>query len=62
MKKYEYVRIKGDAFFGAKFEEHRKIIEEYALKGFSYVGFIPVNIAEYGKFKEMDLIFEIEAK
>ncbi len=61
MKKYEYVRINGNKFAGAKFEEHRKIIDEYALKGFTYVGFIPVNIAEYGKFKEMDLIFEIDA-
>ncbi len=62
MKKYEYVRIKGDKLFGAKFEEHRKIIDEYALKGFSYVGYMPVNITEYGKLKEMDLIFEIEDK
>lgn len=61
MKKYEYIRIKGDKFAGAKFEEHRKIIDEYALKGFSYIGFIPVKIAEYGKFKEIDLIFETES-
>lgn len=60
MKRYEYVRIKGDKFVGAKYYEHQKVIDEYALKGFSYVGFIPVNIAEYGKFKEMDLIFEID--
>ncbi len=61
MKKYEYVRIKGDKVLGCKFEEHREIIDEYARKGFSYVGFVPVNIAEYGKFKEIDLVFEIEA-
>ncbi len=60
MKKYEYVRIKSEKIIGAKFEEHRQIIDEYALKGFSYVGFIPVNNSDYGKIKEMDLIFEIK--
>lgn len=58
MKRYEYVRIKGDKFVGAKFEEHRGIINEYAVKGYSYVGYIPVNMTDYGKLKEIDLIFE----
>ncbi len=62
MKKYQYVRINGAKFAGAKFEEHRKIIDEYALQGFSFIGFIPVNIDSYGRFKEIDLIFEIERK
>ncbi len=62
MKRYEYVRVVNDKLFGAKFDEHRKIIDEYARRGFSYVGYIPVNISDYGKFKEMDLIFEIEDK
>ncbi|MCI8342309.1 MAG: DUF4177 domain-containing protein [Firmicutes bacterium] len=60
MKKYEYVRIRGNKFIGAIFEEHRKVIDDYALKGFSYVGFIPVEISDYGKIKEIDLIFEKE--
>lgn len=60
MKKYEYVRITGSKFCGAKFEDHRTIIDQYASKGFSYVGYLPVVIAEYGKFKEIDLIFEKE--
>lgn len=58
MKKYEYVRMTGSKFAGAKFEQHREIIDKYAAKGFSYIGYIPVIIAEYGKFKEIDLIFE----
>lgn len=60
MKKYEYVNVRIDKFFGAKSEEHRQIIDEYALKGYRYVGYIPTNITDYGKIKEMDLIFEID--
>ena len=47
-------------FVGAKSESHRSIIDEYAQKGYKYVGFIPTDIAEYGKIKNMDLIFEID--
>lgn len=60
MKKYEYVNIEIAKFIGAKSEEHRAIIDEYAKKGFRYVGFIPTNISDYGKIKAMDLIFEID--
>lgn len=48
----------GSKFSGANFEGHREIIDKYATQGFTYVGYIPVVIAEYGKFKEIDLIFE----
>jgi len=37
------------------------LIDEYAAKGYRYVGFIPVNMTDYGKIKDVDLIFEIEA-
>ncbi len=60
MKKYEYVNVKINRFVGAKSEEHRQIIDEYAAKGYRYVGFIPTNISDYGKIKEMDLVFEID--
>lgn len=60
MKKYEYVNIHIGKFCGAKSEEHRKIIDQYAAKGYRYVGFIPTNISDYGKIKDMDLIFEAE--
>lgn len=60
MKKYEYVNVHVGRLYGAKSEEHRKIIDEYAARGYSYVGYIPTNINDNGKIKDMDLIFEID--
>lgn len=60
MKKYEYVRLDINRFIGARSEEHRAIIDSYATKGYRYVGYIPTNISDYGKIKEMDLVFEKE--
>lgn len=60
MKKYEYVRVHIGKLCGAKSEEHRTIIDEYAKKGYRYVGYIPTNISDYGKIKDMDLVFEID--
>ncbi len=62
MLKYEYVNISVAGFFtiGSKCEEHRKIIDEYALKGYRYVGFVPTRMTENGKYRDIDLIFEIE--
>lgn len=60
-KRYEYVNIYVNKLIGAKSEEHREIIDEYALKGYRYVGFIPTNMSDYGKIKEMDLVFEIDS-
>ena len=58
MKQYEYVHLHISRFIGAKSEEHRQIIDEYAKKGYRYVGYVPTNISDYGKIKDMDLIFE----
>lgn len=58
MKKYEYVTIHIGKFFGAKSEEHRKIIDEYAANGYRYVGYIPTVLDDFGKIKDIDLIFE----
>ena len=58
MKKYEYVSVHIATFFGARSEEHRQIIDEYAKKGYRYVGYIPTVISDYGKIKDMDLVFE----
>lgn len=60
MKKYEYVNININSFVGAGSEEHRQIIDEYAAKGYRYVGYIPTNISDYGKIKKIDLIFEMD--
>ena len=60
MKNYVYVNVHIGKFFGAKSEEHRIIIDEYAAKGYRYVGYVPTNISDYGKIMDMDLIFEID--
>ena len=60
MKKYEYVKISINKFLGAGSIEHRQIIDEYAAKGYKFVGYIPTKICDYGKIQEMDLIFEID--
>lgn len=49
MKKYEYVNIKIGKMFSVKSQEHRKIIVEYAAKGYRYVGYIPTDTDGYGK-------------
>lgn len=62
MKKYEYVNLKIGKFIGAKSEEHRQIIDEYALLGYRYVGYIPTEIRDQGTIKSMDLVFEIDVE
>lgn len=62
MKKYEFVNIKSSKVVGAKYDEHRKIIAEYAAKGYRYVGFIPTELSDAGKIKAMDLVFELDKR
>ena len=61
MKQYEYVSVHTGKFLGAKSEKHREIIDEYAAKGWRYVGFVPTIMTDYGKIKDMDLVFERDA-
>lgn len=62
MKKYEFVtvKVKNNPVMNATLAEHRKIINEYAAKGYSYKGYFPTLQGPSGKIIEMDLIFEIE--
>lgn len=61
MKKYEYVALHiGKFIFGSSTEKHREIIDEYASKGYRYVGFVPTEINNNGRINEIDLIFEID--
>ena len=62
VKKYEYVSVHIARFGGARSEEHRRIIDERAAKGWRYVGFIPAVMDGYGKIKDMDLVFEKETE
>lgn len=63
MKKYEYVtvKVKNNVVKDATLSGHRKIIDEYAAKGYSYKGYIPTLQGPSGKIIEFDLIFEIDA-
>ncbi len=62
MKKYEFVpiKVKNNVITSATMTEHRKIIEEYAAKGYAYIGYVPTLQGASGKTIEMDLIFETE--
>lgn len=58
MKKYAYVSVHIGEFIGASSEHHQEIIDDYAAKGWRYVGFIPTYITNHGKMEDMDLVFE----
>lgn len=62
MKKYEFVKIimKNNAVANATLDEHRKIISDWAEKGYRYAGYIPTKQGPSGKAVEIDLIFETE--
>ena len=58
MMKYEYVNVRNAKVFSANCYEHRKIIDEYAQKGYRFVSFIPTTIEGYGRITSYDLVFE----
>lgn len=66
MKKYryEYVRIDTGLFFLVPSEDnqHREIIDEYASKGWRYVGFVPAMQSGEGRIRQYDLVFEQEVE
>ena len=55
---YEYDSISSSFGLSAKFKEHREIINQYADKGYRYVGYIPTEITGQGQIVKIDLIFE----
>ena len=60
MKQYEYVNIKMGKIFSSKTDEHRRIIDEYAARGYRFVGYVPTHIDVDGKINKIDLVFEID--
>ena len=59
MKQYEYVAVRIAKFIGGSvLTEHREIMDEYAKKGYGYVGYIPTRIDDRGRITDIDLIFE----
>lgn len=60
MKKYEYASLKIGKVFSSGSIKHREIIDEYALKGYCYAGYVPTGMDAYGKVNMIDLIFEMD--
>ena len=60
--KYEYYHLNtsGGGLFSNKTSGHREIINDYASKGWRYVGWFPTNSSNIieGLIEEVDLIFE----
>lgn len=56
----EFIRLEYDnkGTGSAELNGHKEIIEEYAGKGFDYVGFIPVKFGPSGKTLAIDLMFD----
>ena len=64
MKKYEYVEVKlqNNPVTNAVLAEHRQVINDWAQKGYKYVGYIPTKQGASGKAVVIDLIFETDAQ
>jgi len=69
MYKYEYEKINcsfnGIGLFNGNIydsEDYQKVIDQRALNGWRYVGFIPTRQRGVGHIEEFDLIFEKEVK
>jgi hypothetical protein len=60
MKRYEYLNLSISKFLISKSEKHRKIIDDYAAKGYRFVGYIPTEITGHGQILSIDLVFESE--
>lgn len=56
----EFVRVNYDnnKVSCAELTYHREVIEEYASKGFKYLGFVPVKLGPSGKMLALDLVFD----
>lgn len=53
---YEYVEVGLSNFLSTN--AHRSIINDYASKGWRYVGSVPNRTGGYGQLKSNDLVFE----
>ena len=60
MKQYEYVSVHIGKLFGTASKEYREIINNYAAKGWRYVGFLPKRQRAAGFLEIIDLVFERE--
>ena len=60
MYEYQYIPLDTGGGFFSGGSEHRKIIDEWAAKGWRYVGFMPMDFPSHGGISCVDLIFERE--
>ncbi len=58
MKKYEFVSVYIEKLFGARSENHRQIINEYAEKGYRFIACIPTKINGNEVIINVDMVFE----
>lgn len=60
MRKYEYVELSCEKYKAdsACVAGHHEIIQEYAKKGYRYVGYLPVKIGPGGSPLSLELVFE----
>ena len=64
MKKYEYVGVSyktKDLVFVGIGADHRAIIDEYAAKGYRFVGSIVTEMDNNARIRAIDLVFERDA-
>ena len=63
MRKYEYVKVSmKTGFLSTKTPPYHKIIDEYAAKGYRYVGWFPSRTSNLlsGVLEELELVFDYE--
>lgn len=59
MKEYAFETVGcNEGAITSKTIRHREVIAEYAAKGYRYVGLIPTEVNNYGRYIKIDLIFE----
>ena len=62
MYEYQYIPLDTGGGFFSGGREHRKIIDEWAAKGWRYAGFLPTAFTGHGGISSVDLIFERETE
>lgn len=57
---YEYVELtlENHKATTSELQGHHEVIDEYATKGYRYIGYVPTLIGPSGKILKLELIFE----
>lgn len=63
MYKYKYVEVEVRNLMGVfTYDDHRELIDKFALGNYRFVGYIPKTLNSHGVIKSIDLIFEKEVE